>query len=205
MGRKLWREFGDTYGNYLRWTDCGPLQPLRLSRLWNRTGANSFISATGGSGTPDDPYFINVIARCTKTFGVAACLSSPGSSTIDWAWSFTKSFFGGFTIFGPENDPRPSCFGTFLKDTARNFAGVPNIDTAGTVAAGHYAISQLHPSPVPSSRALRGGLSAKKWIARNEAKQVTRSGAVGLLVNADLAMSQALWNEVGTVATGNCK
>ena len=122
---------------------------------------------------------------------------------IDRTWHGTEAFFSGFTVFGPKSDPRPSCFAGFWKNSAQNFVG--NIDTSGAAAATHAALSQLRPAAVPSTKALRGGLSGKQWLARNGTKQASESAAVGVLVNADLSMGQALGDEIGTAKAGNCK
>jgi len=63
-----------------------------------------------------------------------------------YAWTFTKSFFSGFALFGPKNDPRSSCFGNFAKNSVANFVGIPGVDT---VAGGAAAVLRSVPVPSP--------------------------------------------------------
>lgn len=139
-------------------------------------------------------------------FPVYAPTTDPNAANNDsWAWTFTKSFFTGFTVFGPKNDPRPSCFGNFLKDSAANFVGIPGIDTVGAGATAYYGVSLSRAQAVPSSRALRGGLSAKQWLRADEAARLTNAGRFSIALNAVIAEGQAIAKEVPSALAGECK
>jgi hypothetical protein len=59
---------------------------------------------------------------------------------------------------------------------------------------------------VPSSRALRGGLSAKQWLSADWAARWSKAGKFGLVLNADAAMAQAFFqNELPNAISGQCK
>ncbi len=150
---------------------------------------------------------------CTGIVGGYVAIGSSGQQSMfapadndSWLWAATKSFVRDFSFFGPKNDPRPSCFGNFVKESVGNFVGVPGIDTVAAGAATHYGISLSVAQAVPSSRALRGGLSAKQWLAADEAARVSNAGKFSLWFNADIAMAQAFFQkELPAALAGECK
>jgi RHS repeat-associated protein len=148
---------------------------------------NATGSAPGDWGTPIGPGWF-------------------AANNDSWAWTATKSFFRDFSVFGPKNDPRPSCFGTFLKDSGANFVGVPGVDTVAAAATAHYGISQSLAQAVPNTRVARGGISPRQWLAADEAARVSNAGKFSLLFNADVAMAQAFFqNELPAALAGECK
>ena len=134
-------------------------------------------------------------------------VSLGGAANEDsWSRSFIKSFIGDFSIFGPGNDPRPSCFGNFVKDSVANFAGIPGVDTVAAAATAHYGISQSLAQAVPNTRVARGGISPSQWLAADEASRLSNAGKFSLWFNADVAMAQAFFqNELPAALAGECK
>ncbi len=165
--------------------------------------ASSSIKGTPYWTSPDDMWHFPS-TRVNVDLGPA--FSGGGTSSDSWLWTATKSFFTGFSVFGPKKDPRPSCFGNFLKNSGANFVGVPGVDTVGTAATAHYGVSQSLAQAVPNTRALRGGISPKQWLAADEAARVSNAGKFSLLFNADVAMAQAFFqNELPAALAGECK
>jgi len=128
------------------------------------------------------------------------CRSSGNSSTVHGQAYY---FFHDFSIFGPKNDPRPSCFANFLKDTASNFIGYSGADVAGGVATATYILTP--PAPVPPTMALRGGKYAANWIKAEAAGRVSTAAWTGLAANLVFAETLALGNELDSALNGNCK
>jgi RHS repeat-associated protein len=201
-----------------------------LGGTWINLGQNGGWSDTGIQGLASIVatiqawesngigWGLNLFSETTNTVyisvGQGAATATPGFSADtyampannSWAWTFTKSFFSGFTVFGPTNDPRPSCFGSFLKGSAANFVGVPGVDTVAAAATTHYGISQSLAQAVPNTRVARGGLSPRQWLAADEAARVSKAGKFSFWFNADVAMAQALFkNELPAALAGECK
>ena len=122
-----------------------------------------------------------------------------------YAWTFTKAFFKNFSVFGPKNDPRPSCFGNFLKDSAANFVGIPGIDTVAGGAAAYYGVSLSQAQAIPNTRVARGGISPSQWLEADEAARIANAGKFSLALNAVVAEGQAIANEVPSALAGECK
>jgi RHS repeat-associated protein len=124
-----------------------------------------------------------------------------------WGWNFTKSFFGGFTVFGPKNDPRPSCFGQFLADAGSGFVNsfappgpspgeIVGVTTATLDYANEVGI-------VAEQHLAQYGSRISKYTIGEQAG--ARAGLAGLLANADYQGAVALVNEYGSASSGQCK
>ncbi len=144
--------------------------------------------------------------------GSVTSISGPGPNLVNgaannesWFWTAASAFVSGFSVFGPKTDPRPSCFGGFLRDAVTNFVGVPGVDTLAAASSSYYGASQLFAPAVPNLRRLRGGLSASQWIAADEAARVTNAGTFGLVSNLVVSELQAIGNEVPSALSGGCK
>jgi hypothetical protein len=129
--------------------------------------------------------------------------ANTGGGSGNWGWTFTKSFFQNFSVFGPDKT-KPSCFVNFLKDTATGLAGVPGVDIGAGIGSGYYGLSALFSSAPPVSRALRGGLSVNQWIRADNATRLADAGAVGLLYNLTASGVPALINEASAATAGQC-
>jgi len=182
------------------------------------TSTFTFVDSNGnvvGTIGPDsDTNFTiqNFVDQQSITVGagfqeVGTTLAPIGQSANNdsWLWTATKSFFSGFTVFGPKNDPRPSCFGRFLKDSAANFVGVPGLDTVAGGAAAYYGVSLSQAQAIPNTRVARGGISPRQWLEADEAARLTNAGKFSLALNAVVAESQALANQVPSALAGECK
>jgi hypothetical protein len=112
-------------------------------------------------------------------------------------------FFKDFSVFGPKNDPRPSCFARFLKELPRNFFGYSGADITGSVATATYILTP--PSPVPPTMALRGGKYALNWIKADNVARAAKATWAGLAANLVFAETVALGNELDSALNGNCK
>ncbi len=112
-------------------------------------------------------------------------------------------FFKDFSLFGPKNDPRPSCFAAFLKELPANFFGYSGADITGGVATATYILTP--PSPVPPTMALRGGKYALNWIKADNAARAANATGAGLAANLVFAEALALGNEIDSALNGNCK
>lgn len=108
-------------------------------------------------------------------------------------------------MFGPKKDPRPSCFGNFLKNSVANFVGIPGADTVGGGAAGYYGASLSQAKAIPNTRVARGGISPRQWLEADEAARIANAGKFSLALNAVVAESQAIANEVPSALAGECK
>ena len=156
--------------------------------------------------TTDNGFDIHYQTDYWSDLGPAGGAASVATNNDSWLWTATKSFFRDFSVFGPKSDPRPSCFGTFLKDSGANFVGVPGIDTVAAAATAHYGVSQSLAQAVPNTRVARGGISPRQWLAADEAARVSNAGKFSLLFNADLAMAQAFFqSELPAALAGECK
>ncbi|MGC2817113.1 MAG: RHS repeat-associated core domain-containing protein, partial [Candidatus Acidiferrum sp.] len=131
--------------------------------------------------------------------------TGPRGDTTSWQWfgTATASFFKDFSVFGSANDPRPSCFGGFLRGTFVNFFGYSGGDVAGAVATTTYILTP--PAAVPPTMALRGGKFARNWINASEASRLRGAASTGLLANLDLAEGLALADEIEAAMAGTCK
>jgi hypothetical protein len=168
--------------------------------LWFNAGG--FVPGYFSPGVDPEPEEIGTFLDRWVDLG---SIGGDAANNDSWLWTATKSFFRDFSVFGPKNDPRPSCFGNFAKESIANFAGVPGIDTTAAGAAGYYGISLSMAQAVPSSRALRGGLSAKQWLRADEATRLTNAGKFSLALNAVVAEGQAIANEIPSALAGECK
>lgn len=137
----------------------------------------------------------------TANFGqVSANLGSGNTSDVHGQAYY---FFKDFSVFGPKNDPRPSCFAGFLKELPGNLFGYSGADITGGVATAAYILTP--PSPVPPTMALRGGKYALNWIKADNVARATRATSAGLAANLVFAEALALGNEIDSALSGNCK
>ena len=165
---------------------------------------------TWTTGDDDNGYTIHQIIGGWQTISdqspgwtLASSAGGGGNSSDSWAWTFTKTFFTNFSVFGDNNDPRPSCFVQFAKDAVGNFFGYSGADVAGGVGSATYILTP--PSAVPPTMALRGGKYALNWIKANQAARVANAAKTGLLANLVFAEGLALGNEVDSALNGQCK
>ena len=203
-------QFAPTIGNGLM--SPGPFSP---------TGG--FVVHANSSATVAPTYVATVDDHGNWTFTLAEAeediptfaqenSSGNGDDTAtaanneSYAWTFTKAFFTGFSLFGPKNDPRPSCFGMFLSNSATNFVGVPGVDTMAAAGTSYYGISQLSAQAVPNTRTARGGISPSQWLDADDAARLSDAGTFSFLSNADVAMAQAFFqSELPAALSGQCK
>jgi RHS repeat-associated protein len=153
-------------------------------------------------GALSDEININDI---TYTASQLELVGTAPANNDSWGWTLTKSFFSGFTLFGPKNDGRPSCFGNFVKNSVANFVGVPGVDTVAGGAAAYYGLSLSQAQVIPNTRVARGGISPSQWLEADEAARLANAGKFSLAFNAVVAESQALASEVPSALSGECK
>ena len=124
-----------------------------------------------------------------------------------WAWNFTKSFFRGFSVFGPKNDPRPSCFGQFLADAGSGFVNsfAPPSPSPGEIIGVGTAMADYSNEVgiVAAEHLAKYGSRISKYTIGEQAG--ARAGLAGLLANADYQGAVALVNEYGAASSGQCK
>lgn len=124
-----------------------------------------------------------------------------------WAWNFTKSFFTGFSVFGPKSDPRPSCFGQFLADAGSGFVNsfAPPSPSPGEIIGVGTAMADYSNEVgiVAEQHLAQYGSRISKYTIGEQAG--ARAGLAGLLANADYQGAVALVNEYGSASSGQCK
>lgn len=124
-----------------------------------------------------------------------------------WAWNFTKSFFTGFSVFGPKSDPRPSCFGQFLADAGSGFVNsfLPPSPSPGEIVGVGTAMYDFpnEVGIVAEQHLAQYGSRISKYTIGEQAG--ARAGLAGLLANADYQGAVALVNEYGAASSGQCK
>jgi RHS repeat-associated protein len=152
-----------------------------LSPLYQQVGTGFDISSDSGNGGP----------------------ANNGS----WAWNFTKSFFTGFSVFGPKSDPRPSCFGQFLADAGSGFVNsfLPPSPSPGEIVGVGTAMYDYSNEVgiVAEQHLAQYGSRISKYTIGEQAG--ARAGLAGLLANADYQGAVALVNEYGSASSGQCK
>jgi len=111
-----------------------------------------------------------------------------------YAWNFTKSFFTGFSVLGPNGDPRPSCFGQFLADAGSGFVNsfLPPSPSPGEIVGVGTAMYDFpnEVAIVAEQHLAKYGSRISKYTIGGKAG--ARAGLAGLLANADYQGAVAL-------------
>jgi len=153
---------------------------------------------------PNDPdSLVGTSTSIDVDLGPVSVPANNGS----WAWNFTKSFFTGFSVFGPKSDPRPSCFGQFLTDAGSGFVNsfLPPSPSPGEIVGVGTAMYD-YPNEVgivAEQHLAQYGSRISKYTIGEQAG--ARAGLAGLLANADYQGAVALVNEYGSASSGQCK
>jgi len=108
-----------------------------------------------------------------------------------------------FKLFGDKNDPRPSCAIGFFKDAGKNVFGYNGADV-GSAVSGEEAI-RLPYEQIPMNLKGRGGLSAKAWTRKSQARRGGKAALAGFLADVVVAEGQALASELDSAQNGECK
>ncbi|MGA7078509.1 MAG: FG-GAP-like repeat-containing protein [Terriglobales bacterium] len=196
-------------------TDCGSLGGLLGSNDIAGIlpiGCSASFCEANGVFFPISPMGNGYYGGCRQSGWYLFCISFapyPDSAPNNgsWAWNFTKSFFTGFSVFGPKSDPRPSCFGQFLADAGSGFVNsfAPPSPSPGEIVGVGTAMADYSNEVgiVAEQHLAQYGSRISKYTIGEQAG--ARAGLAGLLANADYQGAVALVNEYGSASSGQCK
>jgi RHS repeat-associated protein len=186
---------------------------------WLASGSIAWYSVQGGElylsfafWTPNPDYdpdasFSLLGTTTVELTDMGSASPDNGANNGSWAWNFTKSFFTGFSVFGPKNDPRPSCFGQFLSDAGSGFVNsfLPPSPSPGEIIGVGTAMYDFpnEVGIVAEQHLAQYGSRISKYTIGEQAG--ARAGVAGLLANADYQGAVALVNEYGSASSGQCK
>ncbi len=182
---------------------------------WNVVGDHFLVNIPSTSYFYDDPNFEGDEGSFAGVLSTGAHWADLGPIALflypteqsSWLGTATRSFFRDFSVFGPANDPRPSCFGQFLSDTVSGFAGsfAPPSPSPGEIVGVTTAMLD-YPNEVnivATQHLAQYGSRISKYKIGAQAGQ--RAGLAGLLANLDFQEGVALYNEWGAAHSGQCK
>jgi RHS repeat-associated protein len=110
-------------------------------------------------------------------------------------------------------DKRPLCISMFLSETMKNLVGVlpgvdsppmPGTDVSTPSLAWIYQMAADYLNPLTLGSA-QGGITATKLLQKAILKRATNAVSFSVLLQLDIAMTQALITEINAAMSGQCR